>query len=83
LNLPGQLVDLKFEARVLLQVDCSFDAGSSLSPTDLAVGWKRISNAAAIDQLDISQSVRFFTYRRESVPPIPLDEIERSAANMT
>jgi hypothetical protein len=76
------LADYDIEARVLSREDYSIDAGSDLSPTDLAVGWKRMSDTAVIEQLDISQSVRFFTYRWASAPPIPLTEIERSAANM-
>lgn len=76
------LADYTLDARVLLREDYLIDAGSRLSPTDLAVGWKRMSDSAVIDQLDISQSVRFFTYRWHATPPIPLLEIERSSANM-
>jgi hypothetical protein len=76
------LADYDIEARVLSREDYSIDAGSDLSPTDLAVGWNRMSDTAVIEQLDISQSVRFFTYRWASTPPIPLTEIESSAANM-
>lgn len=76
------LADYDIEVRVLSREDYSIDAGSDLSPTDLAVGWKRMSDSAVIEQLDVSQSVRFFTYRWNSAPPIPLAEIERSSANM-
>lgn len=76
------LADYDIEARVLSREDYSLDAGSSLSPTDLAVGWKRMSDSAVIEQLDISQSVRFFSFRWRNEPPIPLAEIERSASNM-
>jgi hypothetical protein len=76
------MADYDIEARVLSREDYSMDTGSDLSPTDLAVGWKRMSDTAVIDQLDISQSARFFRYRWASQPPIPRREIERSAANM-
>lgn len=76
------LANFEIEARVLSREDYSIDAGSDLSPTDLALGWGRMSDTAVIDQLDISQSVRFFTYRWRENPPIPLKEIERSSANM-
>ncbi len=76
------LADYAIDARVLLREDYLIDAGSRLSPTDLAVGWKRMSDSAVIDQLDISQSVRFLTYRWHVTPPIPLLEIERSSANV-
>jgi len=76
------LADYDIEARVLSREDYSIDAGSDLAPTDLAVGWKRMSDTAVIDRLDIEQSARFFTYRWQDAPPIPAREIERSAANM-
>lgn len=76
------LADFEIEARVLSREDYSIDAGSDLSPTDLALGWGRMSDTSVIEQLDISQSVRFFTYRWREQPPIPLREIERSSANM-
>ena len=76
------LADFDIEARVLSRENYSIDAGSDLSPTDFALGWKRMSDSAVIEQLEISQSVRFFTYRWSNQPPIPLPEIERSAANM-
>ncbi|MBK6376338.1 MAG: hypothetical protein IPF61_05040 [Xanthomonadales bacterium] len=76
------LADFDIEARVLSRENYSIDDGSDLSPTDLALGWKRMSDSAVIEQLEISQSVRFFTYRWSRQPPIPLPEIERSAANM-
>ncbi len=76
------LADYDIEARVLSREDYSIDAGSDLSPTDLAVGWKRMSDSAVIEQLSVSQSVRFFTYRWRSAPPIPIAEIQRSSANM-
>lgn len=76
------LADFEFEARVLSRENYFMDAGSDLSPTDLALGWGRMSDSAVIEQLDISQSVRFFTYRWRDQPPIPHAEIIRSSANM-
>jgi hypothetical protein len=76
------LADFELEARVLSREDYSFDEGSDLSPTDLALGWQRMSDTAVIEQLDIDQSVRFYSYRWQREPPIPTDEIIRSSANM-
>lgn len=76
------LANYDIAARVLSREDYSIDAGSDLSPTDLAVGWKHMSDTQVIEQLDISQSARFFTYRWSNQPPIPQIEIERSSANM-
>ena len=76
------LADFAIEARVLSREDYSIDPGAALSPTDLALGWGRMSDSAVIDRLDITQSVRFYSYRWHDVPPIPPDEIVRSSANM-
>lgn len=76
------LADFELEARVLSREDYAFDEGSDLSPTDLALGWQRMSDTAVIEQLEIDQSVRFYTYRWRRAPPIPTDEIVRSSANM-
>ena len=67
---------------MLSRADYSIDAGSDLVPTDLALGWQRMSDTAVIEQLDIEQSARFYTYRWQGNPPIPADEIIRSSANM-
>ncbi|MEO5625496.1 MAG: hypothetical protein ABIQ70_05770 [Dokdonella sp.] len=76
------LADYAIEARVLSRQDYTFDGGSALAPTDLAVGWKRMSDNDVIAQLELSQSARYFSYRWKVAPPIPADEIVRSAANM-
>lgn len=76
------LADFDIEARVLSREDYSLDTESDLSPMDLALGWGRMSDSAVIEQLDISQSVRFYTYRWRDQPPIPHAEIIRSSANM-
>ena len=76
------LAEFRTEARVLSRLSYRFDAGAALSPVDFAIGWGRMSDSAVIDQLDISQGARFFNYRWIDQPPIPADEIVRSAANV-
>jgi hypothetical protein len=76
------LAGFEVRARVLSRADYSIGAESALSPTDLALGWGRMSDTAVIEQLDISQSGRFYFYRWRDSPPIPPDEIVRSSANM-
>jgi hypothetical protein len=60
----------------------SFGVESELSPIDYAVGWNRMSEDAVIQALNMRQGQRFFTYHWDDAPPIPPDEIIRSAANM-
>jgi hypothetical protein len=68
-------------ARVLSREDYRFDAGASLAPTDLALGWGRMSDSTVLDRIEISQSGRFYYWRVKDFP-IPRREIEESSANM-
>jgi hypothetical protein len=77
------LADFELTARVLSRADYGFDPESPLSPTDLAMGWGRMSDSAVLDKLKISQSSRWYTYRwGNDGPPIPPEEIIRSSSNM-
>ena len=55
---------------------------AEFSPTDLALGWGRMTDDAVLAQLAISQGGRWYRYRWKTDPPIPLGEIVRSSANM-
>lgn len=76
------LADFEVEARVLARADYHLDELSALVPTDLALGWGRMSDSAVLAQLRISQSARFYHYGWRGTPPIPAVEIGRSSANM-
>ncbi|UGB38621.1 hypothetical protein [Frateuria soli] len=68
-------------ARVLSREDYRWDAGASLAPTDLALGWGRMSDSAVLAGIEISQSNRFFYWHVRDFP-IPRREIETSATNV-
>lgn len=77
------LADFSLSALVLAREDYGFGVEAKLSPTDLALGWGRMSDGAVLDKLDISQSNRWYYYRWGSEgPPIPPEEIIESSANM-
>lgn len=76
------LARFSVNARVLGREDYRFDAGAALSPMDLALGWGRMSDTAVLQQLDIRQSVRFYSYRWRDQPPLPMQEMVVSSANM-
>lgn len=76
------LKDFAITARVLSAEHYSMDPGSDLSPVDLALGWGAMSDTAVINQLDISQSGRFYRYHWSDEPPIPVSEIVFHSANM-
>ena len=75
------LAAFALEARVLSREDYRFDRMASLVPTDLALGWGRMSDSAVLEHIEISQSGRFFYWKLREFP-IPEREIVSSAANM-
>lgn len=76
------LAGISMEARVLSRENYSLGREADFSPTDLALGWGHMRDDAVLARLDISQSGRWYHYRWQGDPPLPLDEIIRSSANM-
>ena len=76
------LAGFSVEARVLGREDYRLGREADYSPTDLALGWGRMADPAVLQQLQFSQGGRFFHYRWQDQPPIPPEEIVRSASNM-
>ncbi len=75
------LATFSITARVLSRADYRWDAPAAISPTDLALGWGRMSDTSVLDKIDISQSGRFYYWRVHEFP-IPEREIIESSANM-
>ncbi|HET9835213.1 MAG TPA: hypothetical protein VFP88_02540 [Rhodanobacteraceae bacterium] len=75
------LAKFKVTARVLSRDNYHFDAESDISPTDLALGWGRMSDSAVLRTIDIDQGGRFYSWRVRELP-IPRREIETHSANM-
>lgn len=69
------------EVRVLSRSRYRLGALAEASPLDLAVGWGPMSDSAVLDQLDISQSARFYYWHFDDEPPIPREIIETHSAN--
>lgn len=77
------LAGFSLEARVLSRRDYGSGPEAALSPTDLALGWQRMSDRSYYERLGITQSGRWYHYRwGADGPPLPLPEIIRSSANM-
>jgi hypothetical protein len=76
------LATFELSARVLHTKRYRYDAGASLVPVDLAVGWGPMSDQSVLDQLSITQSMRFFWYEYPKSAPIPQDQIVRHSTNV-
>ncbi|MGO1003951.1 hypothetical protein [Lysobacter sp. CA196] len=82
---PGSatpLAGFSIDGRVLSRRDYRMGREAEFSPTDLAIGWGRMREDTVLSQLDITQEVRFLTYRYFDKPPIPVDEMQRSVGNL-
>jgi hypothetical protein len=75
------VADYQISGRVLGTKRYYSGFGSDIVPLDVAIGWGRMSDQAVLDQFELSMSNRFFFYKWQNTPPIPEDEIMRSASN--
>ena len=75
------LAHFSIDARILHRKTYGYDRGAKLVPVDLAVGWGPMSDQAVLDQLKISQSMRFYWYEYQS-PPIPKEQIISHSTNL-
>ncbi|AVO41271.1 hypothetical protein [Simplicispira suum] len=76
------LARFAIDAKVLSREDYYLGREAELAPMDLALGWKRMAEPAVYRQLDITQGRRWYFYRWRDAPPIPVQEIVESSANM-
>ena len=75
------LASFEIDARVLSRERYHRGREADLSPIDLALGWGPMSAQEVIDQLEISQSNRYFRWRTDHLP-IPAPVIASHSANM-
>lgn len=71
----------ELSARVLSREDYRFDTGAAVAPVDLTLGWGRMSDSAVLARIRLTQGGRWWRWYSERLP-IPVDEINSSAANM-
>ena len=76
-----ELAKFQIKAKVLSKTNYYRGREADLSPTDLALGWGKMSDESVLEHIKISQSNRFYFWRVESFP-IPRREIETHSANM-
>jgi hypothetical protein len=76
------LAHLSLDARVLHQKIYRYDRQAALVPVDLALGWGPMSDQSVLNELKITQSMRFYWYEYKSPPPIPPDQIVSHSTNL-
>ena len=68
-------------ARVLAREDYRFDSIADLVPEDLALGWGPMSDNSVLAHFDVSQEVRFYTWRPRDALPIAREAVISHSAN--
>ena len=68
-------------ARILSREDYRFDAMADLVPEDLALGWGPMSDNRVLRAFEITQSVRFYSWRPLEPLPIPRQDVIEHSAN--
>jgi hypothetical protein len=76
------LAVFSIDARVLHRKVYRYDRQAALVPVDLALGWGPMSDQKVLDQLKITQSMRFYWYEYPRQPPIPTEEIISHSTNV-
>jgi hypothetical protein len=72
----------ELRARVLSTEPYHLGREADLSPIDLALGWSVMSDQSLLDQLDISQSGRWYRWKYDDVLPVTDQQIIASSSNM-
>ena len=76
------LAHFALDARVLHRKVYRWDPRASLVPVDLALGWGAMSDQSVLDQVRITQSMRFYWFAYRLPPPIPKEEIISHSTNV-
>lgn len=76
------LASFDIRARVIAAERYRFDRGAALSPVDLVLGWRAMSDSAVLKQISISQGGRLYSWWVNKDYPVPRNIIETHSANM-
>ncbi len=75
------LADFSIRAKLLSRKSYFLGQESDISPVDFALGWGPMSDEELLEDIEISQSGRWYRWRTSN-SPLPLREISRNSANM-
>ena len=76
------LAHFAIDARVLHRKVYRWDHQAALVPVDLALGWGPMSDQRVLDQVTITQSMRFYWFEYKMPPPIAKEEIVSHSTNV-
>jgi hypothetical protein len=76
------LAHFEINARVLHRKVYRWDHEAALVPVDLALGWGPMSDQRVLDQVTITQSMRFYWFEYKMPPPIAKEEIISHSTNV-
>ena len=76
-----EIAKFEIKAKVLSKKNYRTGREADLSPTDLALGWGKMSDESILEKIKISQSNRWYWWKVDSFP-IPRRQIETQSANM-
>lgn len=74
----------RFSAQALVLSRCNYSGGhdGALAPTDLALGWGCMSDAAVVNRMKVSQDMRWFNVSWRGELPVAGSQAMRSCSNM-
>ena len=75
------LAKFDIEAKVLAKKKYSLDPGAAVSPIDLALGWKSMSDEEVLKDIEITQSNRWYFWQTKNMS-ISKKEVIAQSANM-
>ena len=75
------LAEIAMEARVLSKKRYRFGTEAEISRYDLALGWGPVSDQWLVDQLNFSQSGRWYYFRFRNPPPISPNTVLNNSGN--
>ena len=76
------LAHFALDARVLHRKVYRWDHEAALVPVDLSLGWGPMSDQRVLDQVTITQSMRFYWFEYKMPPPIAKEEIISHSTNV-
>ena len=77
------LADYRIRGRVLMTDRYFLGREADLSPIDITLGWRRMSDQQVLDKISFYRERRAYAYRpKDSAWPIPADEINSHSANV-